>query len=75
MRRLAEDAELYDGINRAARQLSMILERIERGEGVAGSLVRDTELSRELKETVSELRELTRDIKEHPKKYFKFSVF
>ncbi len=75
IKRLAEDAELYENLNKASIRLSSILERIDRGEGVAGSLIRDKELARELKDTVSELKELTKDIKENPKKYFKFSVF
>jgi len=38
-------------------------------------LVRDEELARELAETIRELKELTADIKQNPKRYFKFSVF
>ena len=75
IRKLAEDAELYDNLNRASLQLSSILERIDKGEGVAGSLLRDKELAIELKQNIASLNELLKDIKEHPKKYFKFSVF
>jgi hypothetical protein len=35
----------------------------------------DKELAMELKDTVTELRQLVKDIKSDPKKYFKFSVF
>jgi phospholipid/cholesterol/gamma-HCH transport system substrate-binding protein len=75
IRKLAEDAELYDNLNKASLQLSSILERIDKGEGVAGSLLRDKELAAELKENIASLNELLKDIKEHPMKYFKFSVF
>jgi phospholipid/cholesterol/gamma-HCH transport system substrate-binding protein len=75
LRKLTEDAELYDNLNKTSRQLSSILERIDRGEGVAGSLLKDKELATELKENIASLNELLKDIKEHPKKYFKFSVF
>lgn len=75
LRKLAEDAELYDNLNKASLQLSSILERIDKGEGVAGSLLRDQELATELKGNIASLNELIKDIKEHPKKYFKFSVF
>jgi phospholipid/cholesterol/gamma-HCH transport system substrate-binding protein len=82
LRRLAEDPQLYENLNTASKQLSLILERIDSGEGIAGSLVKDKELNREVKDTLTELKtsvtefkELIRDIREHPQKYLKFSVF
>jgi len=75
IKKLTEDAELYDNLNKASLQLSSVLERIDKGEGVAGTLLRDKELATELKENIASLNELIKDIKEHPKKYFKFSVF
>jgi phospholipid/cholesterol/gamma-HCH transport system substrate-binding protein len=82
LKRLAEDPQLYENLDTASKQLSLILKRIDSGEGVAGSLVKDKELDREMKDTLTELKtsvtefkELIRDIREHPKKYFKFSVF
>lgn len=73
--RLVEDPELYDNLNNASKRITSILERIDNGEGAAGMLVKDDELSREVKETVGQLKKLMEDIREHPKKYFKFSVF
>jgi phospholipid/cholesterol/gamma-HCH transport system substrate-binding protein len=73
--RLVEDPELYENLNTASRQLSLILEGIDRGEGTAGALIKDDELAIQLKEAIVELKELTKDIKENPKKYFKFSLF
>jgi phospholipid/cholesterol/gamma-HCH transport system substrate-binding protein len=82
LKRLAEDPQLYENLDTASKQLSLILKRIDSGEGVAGSLVKDKELDREMKDTLTELKtsvtefkELIRDVREHPKKYFKFSVF
>jgi phospholipid/cholesterol/gamma-HCH transport system substrate-binding protein len=75
LKKLVEDKELYENLNKAAAGLSSILERVEQGKGVAGTLIKDEELARELKETIAELKALTKDIKEHPKRYFKFSVF
>lgn len=82
LKRLAEDPALYENLSKASKQLSEILEKIEAGEGVAGSLVKDKKLETEFKESVSELKLLTRDlselvkdIKSNPKKYFKFSIF
>jgi phospholipid/cholesterol/gamma-HCH transport system substrate-binding protein len=82
LRRLAEDPELYENLNMASKQLSSILERIDAGEGTAGSLLRDKELVRDMKNTlvelkvsITEFKELIKDFRENPKKYFKFSIF
>jgi phospholipid/cholesterol/gamma-HCH transport system substrate-binding protein len=89
LQRLVEDPELYENLQKGSKQLSTILERINQGEGLAGALIRDEELTREVKETFvkfqeltveidalsTELKALVKDIKDHPKKYFKFSIF
>lgn len=82
LRKLSEDPSLYENLNKATLQLNSVLEKIDSGEGLAGSLLKDKELPNELRETVSELKtlsrelgELTKDIKSNPKKYFKFSIF
>jgi phospholipid/cholesterol/gamma-HCH transport system substrate-binding protein len=75
LKKLIEDPELYENFNKDLKELSSILERIEKGEGVAGALVRNQELLREFEETVTDLKKLINDIREHPKKYFKFSLF
>jgi phospholipid/cholesterol/gamma-HCH transport system substrate-binding protein len=82
LKKLIEDPELYGNLNQAASRLSSILEGIEKGKGTAGALISDEELAKELRDLLLELRKLSseldglaKDIKEHPKKYFKFSVF
>ncbi len=82
LRRLAESPELYDNLSSASRKLDDILSEINSGKGTAGTLLRDKELPADIKETVAglkdavdELRELTRDVRAHPGKYFKFSIF
>lgn len=82
LKRLIEDPQLYENLNEGATRLSAILKRIEQGEGVAGSLLREKELLKELEGTLdefkgaaAELKELLKDIKTSPKKYFKFSIF
>jgi phospholipid/cholesterol/gamma-HCH transport system substrate-binding protein len=82
LKRLMEDPQLYDNLNEGAVRLSSILKRIDQGEGVAGALLKEKELVKELEETLDEfkgaageLKELLKDIKASPKKYFKFSVF
>ncbi len=82
LQKLLSDPSMYDNLDRASRQLSEVLAGIEAGKGVAGKMVKDEELAQQVKASVAglnqvvlELRELTKDIKEHPKKYFKFSIF
>ncbi|MFO0752652.1 MAG: MlaD family protein [Thermodesulfovibrionales bacterium] len=82
LRKLADDPSLYENLSRASQQLSSVLSELEAGKGAAGTLLKDKELAAELRatigglrDTVGELKELTRDIKANPKKYFKFSIF
>ncbi|MGD0281642.1 MAG: MlaD family protein [Dissulfurispiraceae bacterium] len=82
LRRLAESPELYDNLSNASRKLDDILSEINSGKGTAGTLLRDKELPADIKETVAglkdavdELRDLTKDVRAHPGKYFKFSIF
>jgi len=89
LKKLVEDPELYQNLQQGSKYLSSILGRVDKGEGMAGALIRDEELTKELKETFEKLKGLTveadeltvelkalmKDIKENPKKYFKFSLF
>jgi phospholipid/cholesterol/gamma-HCH transport system substrate-binding protein len=73
--KLVEDASLYENMNGAAIRLNAILEKIDRGEGSVGSLITDRQVADELRSTLKEINALTKDMKEHPKKYFSFSLF
>lgn len=82
LKRLAESPDVYDNLDSASKKLNAALSEINAGQGALGTLVKDKELAGELKETITglrdavvELKELTRDIKANPKKYFKFSIF
>jgi len=82
LKKLAESPDIYDNLKSASQKLDTMLSGINSGQGPVGVLVKDKELASQLKETVAglseavlELKELTRDIKSHPKRYFKFSVF
>jgi len=75
LHKLISDPALYENLDKSSMELSAILAGIEKGEGLAGTLLKDRHLAEELKGTVEELKGLLEDIKEHPKKYFKFSVF
>jgi len=55
--------------------LQQVSGRVERGEGTLGRLVNDEKLYTDLQTSVKSLNELIIDVKNNPKKYFKFSVF
>lgn len=82
LKKLVQDPQLYENLNEGSGRLSSILKRIDQGEGIAGALLKDKEMIKELEETLDEfkgatgeLKELLKDIRGNPKKYFKFSVF
>ncbi|MCG6534738.1 MAG: MlaD family protein [Syntrophales bacterium LBB04] len=82
LKKLAESPDIYNNLNSASRKLDAALSEIDAGNGALGTLAKDKKLAGELKESVTglrdavdELKELTKDIKAHPKKYFKFSIF
>jgi phospholipid/cholesterol/gamma-HCH transport system substrate-binding protein len=82
LKKLIEDPEMYERLNKASAQISSILEGIEKGKGMVGALTKNEELPKDLQEVLVELKKLSieiealaKDIKENPKKYFKFSVF
>ncbi len=82
LKKLIEDPHLYDTLNKASTQISSILDGIEKGKGMVGALTKNEELPQDLRDTLTELKKLTaeiealaKDIKEHPKKYLKFSLF
>lgn len=52
-----------------------VMDKIDRGEGSLGRLVNDTTLHGELTATIREVRELTADVKENPRKYVTVRVF
>lgn len=55
--------------------LASVLGKIDRGEGTLGLLVNDTSLYGEMNATLREVRSLTADIRENPKKYVDLSIF
>jgi phospholipid/cholesterol/gamma-HCH transport system substrate-binding protein len=75
LNKLIEDKSLYDNLDSVSRNLDDILQRVDKGEGVMGKLVRGDEMGDELVSTLRELNALIKDIQEHPRKYFKFSIF
>jgi phospholipid/cholesterol/gamma-HCH transport system substrate-binding protein len=61
--------------NKSLNSLSKIIKSIENGEGSAGLLIRDDKLYKNLETSTKKLDALIEDIKQHPKRYLKISVF
>lgn len=55
--------------------LASVLDKVDGGHGTLGRLVNDTSLYSELEATLRELRSLTADFRENPRKYVNVSVF
>ena len=55
--------------------VQVLTNRVNDGDGTIGKLVNDKQLYDDLSGSVASLKFLIEDIKQHPKKYFKFSVF
>lgn len=57
------------------QSLASVMGKVDRGEGTLGRLVNDTLLYSELGATLREVRSLTADIRENPRKYVTVTVF
>jgi phospholipid/cholesterol/gamma-HCH transport system substrate-binding protein len=72
-------SEKLHGITASLDSLSTSLKdlafKLENGQGTLGQLLNDTTLYQQLRNTSENVDSLISDIKRHPKKYLKFSVF
>jgi phospholipid/cholesterol/gamma-HCH transport system substrate-binding protein len=68
-------AELTGQLETLSNSMEIVLRKVEKGEGSLGKLVNDESLYKEMKTTLEETRALVADIKQHPKRYLKFSLF
>lgn len=71
----ADLAKVILEANQTIEQLSLIVEKIQKGEGDIGKLVNNEELYNNLALTTENLNKLLIDIKEYPDRYIHVSVF
>ena len=71
----AELAATVRKANAALAQVTLITEKINKGEGTLGQLVNDKKLYDNLTATSADLDKLFIDLKANPKRYVHFSVF
>jgi phospholipid/cholesterol/gamma-HCH transport system substrate-binding protein len=74
-RTIANINSTLDSLQLLSGRLNRTVEAVNKGKGTAGRLVGEDELYRRLLESVAHLDSLVKDIKAHPKKYVKFSLF
>jgi len=61
-------------VTATTESLSRLIARLESGEGSAGKILADDRLYEEATQALAETKELLRDIRRNPKRYFKFNV-
>lgn len=75
----ASAANKLDGLTTRLDSLRAVIfnmtAKVDRGEGTLGKLVNDDQLYADLNESISSLKALIEDIKAHPKRYLKLSIF
>ncbi len=71
----AEIKQTINNANNSLKNLDIVLEKINTGEGSLGMLIHDDKLYKNLEGTSEQLDSLIEDIKNDPKKYFNISVF
>jgi phospholipid/cholesterol/gamma-HCH transport system substrate-binding protein len=72
------DAEIpatFTRINSALADVETILDKVNAGHGTLGMLMNDDSLYLELNRSATSLDSLINDVKNHPKKYVRFSLF
>lgn len=62
-------------LNQATGSMAVVMGRLERGEGTMGKLMTNDSLYTNLNSAVTNLSQLTNDIRANPKKYLSVSVF
>ncbi len=66
---------IISNLDQTVGDLSLVMSRIEKGEGSLGQLVNDDKLYKELEKSAMELNLLLEDIRLNPKRYVRISVF
>lgn len=69
------DPALYQRLDNLTTRGEQLLTKIQNGEGTVGKLVTQDELYGRADRLLTELEQLVADVKRHPTKYFKLSLF
>ncbi len=66
---------ILTNLDKTVGDFSLVMSRIEKGEGTLGMLIQDNELYNQLEKSATELNLLLEDIRLNPKRYVRVSVF
>lgn len=66
---------ILSNLDNTVGNLSLVMARIEKGEGTLGMLINNDQLYKDLEKSASELNLLLEDIRLNPKRYVRVSVF
>ncbi len=72
---LVWDSTLYTELTAMTRRVNSLAARLDSDQGTLGKLTTDSTMYAEMRRLVIDTRLLLDDVRENPKKYFKFSVF
>ncbi len=71
----ADVAGTFLSVNQSMNDLKQIMDKISKGEGTVGKLLQNDSLYFQLEKSASDLNLLLEDIKLHPKRYVRISLF
>lgn len=71
----ANVAQTITNLNATLKNVSFVMESVQKGEGSVGKLIYDDQLYLDLRKSVQALNLLLEDVKLHPSKYVQVSVF
>ncbi len=72
--KLVKSDKLHDDVQASVASFRSISERLDRGEGSAGKLLRDEQLYNNLNQTTAEMVKMLYDFRQDPKKYLRIRV-
>jgi phospholipid/cholesterol/gamma-HCH transport system substrate-binding protein len=64
-----------ENLSRTIEQISVLINRINDGNGTAGALINDSTLAADIKGTMNNFRALIEEIRKNPKVFFKVEIF
>ena len=73
--KLVTNDSLYNSLNNSSAKLNLLLQKTQSDSTVVGGLLNDKKIYKRINDLIDELNLLIADIKEHPEKYVKVSVF
>lgn len=73
--KLIANDSLYNNLNNSSAKLDLLLKQTQTDRTVIGGLLNDKKIYSKINDLIDELNLLISDIKEHPEKYVKVSVF